>query len=60
MPEPTAADCMAALDRVALKLDQALALLDALPPVDPEALDQLQAAAEAALSTWRPPVGWWW
>jgi hypothetical protein len=61
MPEPiTTAHCAAACDRLALKLDQALALLEARPPVDQAEVDQMHAAAEAALSTWRAPIGWWW
>jgi hypothetical protein len=59
-PEPTARDCAAVLDRLGLKLDQARALVEALPPLDQAAADELGAQAEAALSSWRPPLGWWW
>lgn len=60
MPEiVTAADCCAALDRLALRIDEVRARLAPLPAPDPAALDRMHAAAEAALSTGRPPVGWW-
>jgi hypothetical protein len=60
IPEATAADCLAALDRLALRVDEVLALVEALPPLAPAALDRMDAADEAALSSWRPPLGWWW
>jgi hypothetical protein len=59
MPEPiTPTDCLAACDRVALKLDVLLARLDALPPVDQAEVDRMHAAAEAALASWCTPPGW--
>lgn len=32
-PEPTARDCVAALDRLSLRVDEVRALVDALPPI---------------------------
>ncbi|MEY3463195.1 MAG: hypothetical protein RLZZ468_973 [Cyanobacteriota bacterium] len=55
---PTATACAALLDRLALKLDRAHALLEALPPVEPTELQALYAEAEAALASWGPPPGW--
>jgi hypothetical protein len=61
MSEPiTPADCLAAVDRIALKLDALLTRLDPISPVDQAALDQMHAGAEEALSSWRPPPGWRW
>lgn len=59
-PKPTATDCAALLDRLALKLDQARAALEGLPPLDQAAADELAAEAAAALASWEPPPGWWW
>jgi hypothetical protein len=49
----TPGDCAAALDRLSLKLDQAHALLESLPPVDPAAADELAPAARVVVVTGR-------
>jgi hypothetical protein len=62
VPEPTACDCLAALDRVALKLDACLALLEPLPSLDQAEVDRMFAEAEAAMASWWAEVdaeGWW-
>jgi hypothetical protein len=61
MPDPiTPAHCLAALDRMAARLDLMHAELEALPPVDPSELEALYAATEEAVANWSPPPGWWW
>jgi hypothetical protein len=58
MPDPTAADCADACDRLSVRLDACLALLEAMPPVDQAEADRMHAAAEAALASWGTPPGW--
>ena len=59
MSDPiTPAHCLAALDRMAARLDLMHAELQALPPVDPETFDAMFAATEAALASWGTPPGW--
>ncbi len=55
----TPRDCAAGLDRLAMKLDKVHALVEVLPPLDPASADELAAEAEAALTSLRPPLGWW-
>jgi hypothetical protein len=55
-PEPTAADCLVACERLAARLDLMRAELQALPPVDPAELEDLYAGAEAAPAIGRYPL----
>lgn len=37
---------------------RAVAMLQALPPVDPKTFDAMFAATEEAVANWSPPPGW--
>jgi hypothetical protein len=60
MSEPiTARHCADACDRLSVRLDALLALLEAQgPPPDPAELDRMHAAAAEALASWGNPPGW--
>ncbi len=56
--EPTSRSCLAACNRLALKRAALLTQMEAMPPVDQAAVDELFAGAEEALASWGTPPGW--